>query len=125
MYLDEFNIRMTLDSSLVAGLFHRFMCRVARCKKVSAGQSVDLYYRQIFMPVDDDHQAFMEMLPAPESKVKVDIQPLDKLLHGRMQGIQMGGGGGAKIICAHSVRYERESSNPLLQGSRAGIQIRT
>ena len=65
--------------SFAAGLFHRFMCRVARCKDVSAGQSVDLYYRQIFMPVDDDHQALMEMLPAPESKVKVGIEPLYKI----------------------------------------------
>ena len=54
---------------LKVGMFHRLMSRVAQ----NAEGTVELYYRQIFMPFQDNHRVLIEMVPPPQALIKVGV----------------------------------------------------
>ncbi|XP_030845163.1 uncharacterized protein LOC100891856 [Strongylocentrotus purpuratus] len=55
------------------GLFHRLMTRAVRWKGKRKRETVKLFYRQIQIPLDNKHQAYLEMLPPPEATIKVTV----------------------------------------------------
>ena len=49
------------------GLFHRLMSRITQ----QVGARVQLYYRQIYFPVERNHWVLIEMIPHPQALIKV------------------------------------------------------